>query len=68
MVDQNLSWLERQVLLQLAQGHPTHHITQTFSMTVNEYRSVVDGLQKKFQARSLQEAIVLAYESGFIRL
>lgn len=64
----SLSWLERQVLLQLAQGYPTHHITETFSMSQYEYRVMVADLQKKFNARSLQEVVVLAYESGFIRL
>lgn len=68
MNDGNLSWLERQILLQLAQGYPTRYITQTFSMSQNEYRTMVTVLQKKFKARSLQEVIVLAYQSGFIQL
>lgn len=63
-----LSWLEREVLLHLAQGYPTAKITETFSMSQLEYRNLVAALQRKFKARTLQEAVVLAYQQGHIQL
>ncbi|MGH9341697.1 MAG: hypothetical protein ACRD1R_19455 [Acidobacteriota bacterium] len=68
MNDEVLSLLQREVLTHLAQGYPTERVLERCAITYPEFQDIVQLLKKKFQARSIQEAVVCAFDLGIIQL